>query len=62
MRSFHAKIGTGEDSYCDTLGFTEAEVEVAFETLTGKDGVKFKLIVFCLLCVVGNENIFVQEL
>uniref|UniRef100_A0ACD5Y388 Uncharacterized protein n=1 Tax=Avena sativa TaxID=4498 RepID=A0ACD5Y388_AVESA len=27
MRSFHAKIGTGEDSYCDTLGFTEAEVE-----------------------------------
>ncbi|KAM0864881.1 hypothetical protein ACQ4PT_043646 [Festuca glaucescens] len=27
MRSFHAKIGTGEDSQCDTLGFTEAEVE-----------------------------------
>lgn len=27
MRSFHAKIGTGEDSYCQTLGFTEAEVE-----------------------------------
>ncbi|XP_062199170.1 protein ENHANCED DOWNY MILDEW 2-like [Phragmites australis] len=27
MRSFHAKEGTGEDSYCDTLGYTEAEVE-----------------------------------
>uniref|UniRef100_A0A0E0JJF4 Zinc finger PHD-type domain-containing protein n=1 Tax=Oryza punctata TaxID=4537 RepID=A0A0E0JJF4_ORYPU len=27
MRSFHAKIGTGEDSYCDTLGYTEAEVQ-----------------------------------
>jgi hypothetical protein len=38
MRSFHAKIGTGEDSYCDTLGFTVAEVEVAFETLIGKGG------------------------
>jgi len=28
MRSFHAKEGSGEDSYCDTLGYTEAEVEV----------------------------------
>ncbi|XP_008669978.1 protein ENHANCED DOWNY MILDEW 2 isoform X7 [Zea mays] len=27
MRSFHAKEGSGEDSYCDTLGYTEAEVE-----------------------------------
>ncbi|KAF0895444.1 hypothetical protein E2562_012452, partial [Oryza meyeriana var. granulata] len=27
MRSFHAKIGTGEDSYCDTLGYSEAEVQ-----------------------------------
>uniref|UniRef100_K3ZVH4 RFTS domain-containing protein n=1 Tax=Setaria italica TaxID=4555 RepID=K3ZVH4_SETIT len=27
MRSFHAKIGSGEDSYCDTLGYTEAQVE-----------------------------------
>ncbi|KAJ1289089.1 hypothetical protein BS78_02G138300 [Paspalum vaginatum] len=27
MRSFHAKEGTGEDSYCDTLGYTEEEVE-----------------------------------
>lgn len=43
MRSFHAKIGTGEDSYCDTLGFTEAEVEVAFEILSGKDSMKFEL-------------------
>ncbi|PAN11153.1 hypothetical protein PAHAL_2G204400 [Panicum hallii] len=27
MRSFHAKKGSGEDSYCDTLGYTEAQVE-----------------------------------
>ncbi|CAL5080641.1 unnamed protein product [Urochloa decumbens] len=27
MRSFHAKGGSGEDSYCDTLGYTEAQVE-----------------------------------
>ncbi|XP_066390009.1 protein ENHANCED DOWNY MILDEW 2-like isoform X2 [Miscanthus floridulus] len=27
MRSFHAKEGSGEDSYCDTLGYTEAEVD-----------------------------------
>ncbi|CAN6204060.1 unnamed protein product [Urochloa humidicola] len=27
MRSFHAKEGSGEDSYCDTLGYTEAQVE-----------------------------------
>ncbi|KAL6838985.1 hypothetical protein ACP4OV_031212 [Aristida adscensionis] len=27
MRSFHAKQGTGEDSYCDTLGYTEVQVE-----------------------------------
>ncbi|WVZ64093.1 hypothetical protein U9M48_013662 [Paspalum notatum var. saurae] len=27
MRSFHAKKGTGEDSYCGTLGYTEEEVE-----------------------------------
>ncbi|OEL22228.1 Protein ENHANCED DOWNY MILDEW 2 [Dichanthelium oligosanthes] len=27
MRSFHAKRGSGEDSYCDTLGYTEAQVE-----------------------------------
>ncbi|GJM99721.1 hypothetical protein PR202_ga16848 [Eleusine coracana subsp. coracana] len=27
MRSFHAKEGTGEDSYCVTLGYTEAEVQ-----------------------------------
>ncbi|KAG8051851.1 hypothetical protein GUJ93_ZPchr0001g30743 [Zizania palustris] len=28
MRSFHAKIGTADDSYCDTLGYTEAQVQV----------------------------------
>ncbi|KAL5227641.1 hypothetical protein ABZP36_015906 [Zizania latifolia] len=27
MRSFHAKIGTADDSYCDTLGYTEAQVQ-----------------------------------
>ncbi|TVU06566.1 hypothetical protein EJB05_49787 [Eragrostis curvula] len=27
MRSFHAKIGDGEDSYCATLGYTESELE-----------------------------------
>ncbi|XP_062196409.1 protein ENHANCED DOWNY MILDEW 2-like isoform X2 [Phragmites australis] len=27
MRSFHAKIGDGEDSYCATLGYTKAEVK-----------------------------------
>ncbi|CAN6173836.1 unnamed protein product [Urochloa humidicola] len=27
MRSFHAKMGSGEDSYCDTLGYTESQVE-----------------------------------
>ncbi|RLN34979.1 protein ENHANCED DOWNY MILDEW 2-like isoform X2 [Panicum miliaceum] len=27
MRSFHAKKGSGEDSYCDTLGYTDAQVE-----------------------------------
>ncbi|KAK3123209.1 hypothetical protein QOZ80_8AG0626260 [Eleusine coracana subsp. coracana] len=27
MRSFHAKIGDGEDSYCATLGYTKAELE-----------------------------------
>ncbi|RLN03789.1 protein ENHANCED DOWNY MILDEW 2-like isoform X2 [Panicum miliaceum] len=27
MRSFHAKLGDGEDSYCATLGYTEAEVK-----------------------------------
>ncbi|TVU11145.1 hypothetical protein EJB05_44712 [Eragrostis curvula] len=27
MRSFHATEGTGEDSYCVTLGYTEAEVQ-----------------------------------
>lgn len=42
MRSFHAKIQTGEDSYCKTLGFTEAEVEVAFEILSDKDSMKFR--------------------
>jgi len=28
MRSFHAKLGDGEDSYCATLGYTKAEVKV----------------------------------
>ncbi|CAL4998121.1 unnamed protein product [Urochloa decumbens] len=27
MRSFHAKLGDGEDSYCATLGYTKAEVK-----------------------------------
>ncbi|KAF8712051.1 hypothetical protein HU200_028883 [Digitaria exilis] len=27
MRSFHAKKGSGEDSYCDTLGYSEAQIE-----------------------------------
>ena len=33
MRSFHAKKGSGEDSYCDTLGYTEAQVEVSVKLL-----------------------------
>ena len=28
MRSFHAKIEDGEDSYCATLGYTKTEVKV----------------------------------
>lgn len=28
MRSFHATIEAGEDSVCESLGFTDAEVEV----------------------------------
>ncbi|KAL6630944.1 hypothetical protein ACP70R_028284 [Stipagrostis hirtigluma subsp. patula] len=27
MRSFHAKEGAGDDSYCETLGYTEAQIE-----------------------------------
>jgi hypothetical protein len=34
MRSFHAKEGSGEDSYCDTLGYTEAEVGVCVVPLS----------------------------
>jgi len=34
MRSFHAKEGSGEDSYCDTLGYTEAEVDVCVVLLS----------------------------
>jgi hypothetical protein len=34
MRSFHAKKGSGEDSYCDTLGYTEAQVEVSAKPLS----------------------------
>jgi hypothetical protein len=33
MRSFHAKEGTGADSYCTTLDYTEAEIEVSFEAI-----------------------------
>jgi hypothetical protein len=34
MRSFHAIEGTGEDSYCTTLEYTEAEIEVSFEAVS----------------------------
>ena len=37
MRSFHAKEGSGEDSYCDTLGYTEAEVEVCVVLLSNDE-------------------------
>jgi hypothetical protein len=28
MRSFHAKVGDGKDSYCATLGYRKAQFEV----------------------------------
>ncbi|CAM0950878.1 unnamed protein product [Alopecurus aequalis] len=49
MRSFHAKIGTGEDSYCDTLGFTEAEVEAMKTFLCKNCGYKQHQ---CFICGV----------
>ena len=66
MRSFHAKEGSGEDSYCDTLGYTEAEVEVCvvpqvMQTLTRISCYDFSILKLSFY-FLGNEIISVQEL
>jgi len=66
MRSFHAKEGSGEDSYCDTLGYTEAEVEVCvvpqvMQTLTRISCYDFSMLKLSFY-FLGNEIISVQEL
>ena len=66
MRSFHAKKGSGEDSYCDTLGYTDAQIEVPlniWEMIRLR--VEFLVIIFYIemsFYFVGDENISVQEL